>query len=90
MVWLSRGGVAAPVPPPPGFGGWQRTWLAVPEVSSFVAASCSAGSFHVRPDLDAHVVDGELALGAEGYHAALRATPVAACACGAPGTAVRL
>src|SRR5438067_8605553 len=33
--------VEAPVPD--GFSGWERTWLAVPEATSFVAASCSAG-----------------------------------------------
>src|SRR5262249_30619533 len=43
IVWLSRGAAAAPVPPPPGFAGWQRTWLAVAEATSFVAGSCAAG-----------------------------------------------
>ena len=42
------------LPPAAGFGGWQRTWLAVPEATSFVAHSCPVGRFH--PD-DAVVVE---------------------------------
>ena len=87
IVWLSRGGVAAPIPAPPGFAGWQRTWLAIPEVSSFVATSCAAGSFHVRADLPAAVTDGELVLDARGYAPGLRARHLPACACGGTGIA---
>jgi hypothetical protein len=89
IVWLSRGTAAAPVPPPPGFAGWQRTWLAVPEATSFVAGSCEAGGFHVRDGLAADVVDGELVLGPRRYASGLRARAVDACPCGA-GRAIAL
>jgi hypothetical protein len=89
IVWLSRGAAAAPVPPPPGFDGWQRTWLAVAEATSFVAASCEAGGFHVREGLDARVVDGELVIGPGRYASGLRARAVDACPCGA-GAALAL
>jgi len=45
------------VPAAAGFGGWQRTWLAVPEVTSFVAGSCRAGRFHVDEGVGAEVLD---------------------------------
>lgn len=90
IVWLSRGTAAAPVPPPPGFAGWQRTWLAVAEVTSFVAASCAAGSFHLANGLDVDVDGGELVLGPHPYGSGLRARRVEPCTCGAPGLAVAL
>lgn len=83
IVWLSRGTAAAPVPPPPGFDGWERTWLAVPEATSFVAASCAAGGFHVRDGLAVAVVDGELVLGPRRYGSGLRCRAHAPCPCGA-------
>jgi hypothetical protein len=83
IVWLSRGTAAAPVPPPPGFGGWQRTWLAVPEATSFVAGSCEAGAFHGRAGLALDVEGGELVVGRDRYASGLRARAVAACECGA-------
>jgi hypothetical protein len=82
IVWLSRGTAATPVPPPPGFAGWQRTWLAVAEASSFVAGSCDAGGFHGVAGAGADVSDGELVLGARRYASGLRARAVAACPCG--------
>jgi hypothetical protein len=86
IVWLSRGGAAAPIPPPPGFAGWQRTWVAVAEATSFVAASCAAGRLHVRDGLAADVVDGELVLGPLRYASGLRARLTKACDCGIGGT----
>jgi hypothetical protein len=83
IVWLSRGGAATPVPPPPGFGGWQRTWLAVAEATSFVAASCPAGGFHAAGGVAVEIVDGELAVGPGRYASGLRARAVATCPCGA-------
>jgi hypothetical protein len=83
IVWLSRGGAAAPVPPPPGFAGWQRTWLAVAEASSFVAGSCEAGGFHAGTS--AAVVDGELVVGTPPYASGLRARALDACRCAAGG-----
>jgi hypothetical protein len=89
IVWLSRGGAATPVPPPPGFDGWQRTWLAIAEVTSFVAGSCEAGGFHADAASGATVADGELMLGARPYGSGLRARAVERCPCGG-GTAFAL
>ncbi len=80
IVWLSRGSAAAPVPAPPGFDGWQRTWLAIAEASSFVAGSCEAGAFHAAGD--AHVENGTLVVGAPRYASGLRARALEACRCG--------
>jgi phenylacetate-coenzyme A ligase PaaK-like adenylate-forming protein len=73
LIWLRRGAEAVDQPSPPaalGFEGWQRTWLAVAEATSFVAASCSASSFHVDEGVIAEVIDGvdgtAIAAGAEG------------------------
>jgi hypothetical protein len=82
IVWLSRGGAATPVPPPLGFGGWQRTWLAIAEATSFVAGSCVAGAFHADAASGAVVADGELVLGAGRYGSGLRARVVDRCPCG--------
>jgi len=67
------------VPAPPGFAGWQRTWLAVAEASSFVAGSCEQGGFHPA----GAVRDGELVLDGGRYASGLRARAIAACPCGA-------
>ena len=82
IVWLSRGTAAAPVPPPPRFAGWQRTWLAVAEASSFVAGSCEAGGFHAVAGSGADATSGELVLGTRRYASGLRARAVDACPCG--------
>jgi len=62
IVWL-RSADAPPQPPslPPGlsFAGWQRRWLAVAEVSSFVAGECAAGRFHVDAGLVTEVVEDD-------------------------------
>src|SRR5262249_1725259 len=79
VVWLGRGRRAAPVPPPPGFAGWQRTWLAVPEAASFVAGSCAAGAFHADDAAGAVLDDGQLVLGARPYASGLRARAVERC-----------
>ena len=60
IVWLQRAAETAPAPAVPaaaGFAGWQRTWLAVPEATSFVAHSCAAARFHIDDELVAEVVD---------------------------------
>ena len=58
VIWLRRGAAAVPpLPSLPEFHGWQRTWLAVAEASSFVAGSCSAGNFHVDESAIAEIVD---------------------------------
>jgi hypothetical protein len=82
IVWLSRGGAATPVPPPPGFAGWQRTWLAIAEATSFVAGSCAAGGFHADEASGAAVVDGTLRVGARRYASGLRARSIERCPCG--------
>ena len=82
IVWLSRGGAAAPAPPPSGFAGWQRTWLAIAEATSFVAGSCAAGGFHADDAGGAEVVDGTLVVGTRRYASGLRVRSVAQCPCG--------
>jgi len=73
LIWLRRGAESADRPSPPaavGFEGWQRIWLAVAEATSFVAASCSASSFHVDEGVLVEVIDGvagaALAAGGQG------------------------
>jgi hypothetical protein len=96
IVWLVRADGPA-LPPAPGFGGWQRSWLAVPEVASFVAGSCEAGRLHVDVGVEAAVIDRELVLTPRGPAAAPGplATGIAArlepsCACGVAGPALEL
>jgi pimeloyl-ACP methyl ester carboxylesterase len=95
IVWLCS---PSPVPPATGFAGWQRSWLAVPEVTSFVAAECGSGRLHVDEAVVAEVVDGVLVLTPLGLdtplvryltdvRARLSADP---CACGDGGTVLQL
>src|SRR5215831_3550688 len=51
VVWLERGDGRARPALPGGFDGWQRTWLAVPEVASFAGGSCEHGRMHVDADV---------------------------------------
>jgi hypothetical protein len=105
IVWLQAGAAspALSVPAEAGFSGWQRTWLAVPEVTSFVAASCAASRLHAEAgvavvdpatgsdvpagDAGTLVVTGPDLRYATGLAARIVATP---CACGEPGTIVEL
>jgi hypothetical protein len=57
VVWL-RTAAAPRLARVPGFPGWQRIWLAVPEATSFVAHTCAAGRYHVEAHVVAEVVDG--------------------------------
>jgi len=73
IVWLRTDEVAAPQPAvadAAGFSGWQRTWLGVPEATSFVTHDCAAGRMHVDDAVIVEVVDDEsgaaLALGGAG------------------------
>jgi hypothetical protein len=73
VVWLRRGAEVAAHRPPPsacGFAGWQRTWLAVPEATSFVAGSCAHGRFHLDEGVMGEVLaaspPGTCAVGDEG------------------------
>jgi hypothetical protein len=102
IIWLRRAG-AAPrervfVPEAAGFRGAQRSWLAVPEVASFVAWSCGEGRYHVDAGVEAEVTDGELVLTARGrtagvarYRSGVRVgTLGASCGCGGSGPVVSL
>ena len=96
IVWLVRGD-GYPLPSAPGSVAWQRTWLAVPEVASFVAGSCEHGRLHVDEGVDAAVIDGELVLTPHGAAAApgplgtgIATRLAASCACGAGGPALAL
>jgi hypothetical protein len=62
IVWLQELGGAVRPRISEGFGAWQRTWLAVPEVASFAAGSCDRGLLHVDPGVGADVVGGQLVL----------------------------
>ena len=93
IIWLARpGGGARPVVPE-DFPGWQRTWLAVPEVASFAASSCARGVLHADTGVGADVVQGELVLMPQAAAAASGpyATGISArsvrCPCGGDGTA---
>ncbi|MBI3783173.1 MAG: hypothetical protein HY270_07215 [Deltaproteobacteria bacterium] len=60
IIWSSTDFV--PAPPPAlsdtcRFGGWQRRWLAVPEVTSFAAITCERDVFHPDMTLRVAVVD---------------------------------
>src|SRR5262249_58714272 len=65
IVWLRAGGGASRAAPA-GFRGWQRTWLAVPEATSFVAGTCRAERFHADDRVLAEVVDGRGVAGGPG------------------------
>src|SRR5262247_1419497 len=61
---------------PAGFRGWQRTWLAVPEATSFVAGTCRAERFHADDRVLAEVVDGRGVAVAPGGRGMLVLTPL--------------
>jgi hypothetical protein len=100
IVWLRVGarGARPAVPPAAGFGGWQREWLAVPEATSFVAATCAAERFHVDEGVLAEIVGGMLVLTPLGLEVPLEryATELPArlvpepCGCGAGGPTLEM
>ena len=60
IIWLQTDAPSGDHPLLPaaaGFSGWQRTWLAVAEATSFVAHSCSTGCFHADDAVIVEVVD---------------------------------
>src|SRR5579862_1921560 len=60
IIWLHTSNVPperAVLPAAAGFRGWQRAWLAIPEVTSFVAASCSEGRFHTDDEVILEIVE---------------------------------
>lgn len=75
IVWLRAGGGASRAAPA-GFRGWQRTWLAVPEATSFVAGTCRAERFHADDRVLAEVVDGRGVAVAPGGRGMLVLTPL--------------
>ncbi|HVM97365.1 MAG TPA: hypothetical protein VMT89_13305, partial [Candidatus Acidoferrales bacterium] len=95
---------APSVPECCGFAGRQRSWLAIPEVTSFVAMSCRCERFHPDESLHIEVVEpesgkaepagrpGVLALkpssAARLYRSVFRARALAECMCGKSGIAL--
>jgi hypothetical protein len=92
IVWLARGTWPQTTPTvPASFGGWQRSWLAVPEVTSFVAGTCARGALHCADGVVAEDGPGGLVLSAPGApwrYASGVALQTGACDCGTPGTAL--
>jgi phenylacetate-coenzyme A ligase PaaK-like adenylate-forming protein len=79
IIWLHAGNdvnEAPVIPEAVGYTGWQRTWLAVPEASSFVAHACAAGRMHVDEEVLAEVVDAAGAVAAPGSDGILALTPL--------------
>jgi hypothetical protein len=70
------GGEQPKVPDAAGFTGWQRTWLAVPEATSFVAYACAAGRMHVDEEVIAEVVDAAGVAASPGSDGMLALTPL--------------
>jgi hypothetical protein len=93
IIWLRCPGVGAAPAVPAAFGTWERTWLAVPEVASFVAGSCEHGVLHTDSAVAAEIVDGQLVLapsgGGEPFATEVAARP-ASCACAAAGATFEL
>jgi len=74
IVRLRKTQAAVDAPAPSGFAGWQRSWLAVPEATSFVAGSCDAGRFHVDARVVVEVVDATRVVVASGERGTLVVT----------------
>ena len=94
IVWLCRPGAQSPPPAAGQLPGWRRRWLAVPEVSSFVAGECGRGKLHVDAAFAPSVEAGELVLGPLHpgvpwrYRTGLSARAIGSCACGSPGPVI--
>lgn len=87
ILWLAS---ATPTPAASGFDGWQRQWLAVPEISSFIAGTCDRGNFHDEDDVVSECLDEHLTVTAFGRDDSLlrfvspwRVRSVDTCPCGA-------
>jgi phenylacetate-coenzyme A ligase PaaK-like adenylate-forming protein len=79
IIWLHVGndlGERPVVPAAAGFTGWQRTWLAVPEATSFVAHACAAGRMHIDEEVIAEVVDEAGVAVTPGSNGVLALTPL--------------
>ena len=80
VIFVRRDGSLDPLPElgTAGFSGWQRSWFAVAEASSFVASSCASARWHIQPGVLAEVVDEMTgAPSAPGSAGALVLTPLA-------------
>jgi hypothetical protein len=89
IVWLWSPAPRPAVPAAAGFAGWERAWLAAPEVTNFAAGSCPAEHFHLRDGVEAEVVSSALVLSAPGcdtrrvrYLTDVAARRVESCPCG--------
>ena len=88
IIWLRTPNTSRAPVPASALGGWQHHWLAVPEVSSFVAGTCRDGRQHPDEAVTVAVVDGELTIAARGaaaYATGMRVRSVDACSCGDGG-----
>lgn len=96
IVWLRRPGGSAARPTVGDFGGWQRTWLAVAEASSFVGGQCAQGGLHVEAVFSPAIEQGELVLGplhpsvGWRYRTELAARAAGPCSCGSADPAFDL
>jgi hypothetical protein len=94
IVWLDPGNGDIRPAAPEGFAGWQRTWLAVPEVACFVGGTCERGLLHVDTGVGADVAAGELiliprrAVAAPGPYATGIAARMVNCGCALGGPAL--
>ena len=94
IVWLCRPGAPLTLPAVSHLAGWRRRWLAVPEVSSFVASECAQGRLHVDAAFEPSVEAGDLVLGPLHpgvpwrYRSGWPARGLGACACGSPAPAI--
>jgi len=100
IVWLQTASAGDPrcdLPAALGFSGWQRTWLAVPEVSSFVAGQCGASNWHVDEGVEAEIVGEQLVLtprdadsGLRRFASAVAARELPGCDCQGAGIVLRI
>jgi hypothetical protein len=94
IVWMRHGRALGHAAPPAGFAGWQRIWVAVPEVTSFAAASCERDGLHPAAGVTVEELDGELVVGSTAtawparYRTSVRGRIAPSCPCGAPGAVV--
>lgn len=61
IIWSRVAGhddTPLPCPDNVGFSGWQRSWLAVPEATSFLAADCEAAALHPDSETLVEVLAG--------------------------------
>jgi hypothetical protein len=91
ILWLRSTSATPTIPAAAGFQGWQRDWLAVPEVTSFAAGSCTAGRLHLDRDLAADIVDARLVLGPRRFLTGLAARLLSgSCTCGDRGPVLEI